>query len=93
MIDGPTRWPSELGIEVDSLSPTQPPALRDRIVARERMLVLSDGSIPKFETDLMGADCVGRIGERTLTDLWREVVAARIRFEQETGRPPAPWRA
>ena len=93
VIDGPTRWPQELGVAVDSLSPTQPPAHHDRNVALERMSVLSDGSVPKFETDLMGADCVGRIGERPLTELWRDVVAERIRFERETGQPPAPWRA
>ena len=62
-------------------------------MALERMSILSDGSVPKFETDLMGADCVGRVGERPLTELWRDVVAERIRFERETGQPPAPWRA
>ena len=93
VIDGPTRWPKKYGIEPDSLGRTEPPAHRDRIVAFERMMVLSDGSVPRFETDLGGEDCVGRVGDRPLDELWRDVVAARIRFERETGRPPAPWRA
>ena len=93
VIDGPTRWPDDLAVERDPLSRTQPPARRDRLVARERMTILCDGSVPKFETDLMGNDCAGRVGDRGLVELWRDVVAARDRFEQQTGRPPAPWRS
>lgn len=93
VIDGPTRWPDSFGIAPDPLSPTAPPPHRDRIVAFGRMSILSDGSVPESETDLEGSRCVGRVGDRTLIDLWQDVVAARMRHEQETGRPPVPWRA
>ena len=93
VIDGPTRWPIHLGIESDGLSPTAPPAHRDRAVALTRMSVLSDGSVPTLETDLRGSECIGRLGERPLRELWSDVISARLRFEQANGRPPAPWRS
>ncbi len=93
VVDGPIRWARELGDAADTLSPTRPPLRADRLVAATRMTILSDGSVPVSETDAMGDDLVGRVGERPLRDLWRSVVEQRRDIDVETGAPPALMRA
>ncbi|MAD77774.1 MAG: hypothetical protein CMJ51_00200 [Planctomycetaceae bacterium] len=93
VIDGPVRWPEDQAVAPDPLSPTHPPSGRDRIVAESRMTILSDGTVPVLETDLRGERSVGRVGERSLTELWRDLVEARRSYESQTGAPPTPWRA
>ncbi len=93
VIDGAARWPRGLGDTPDTLSPTRPPIRADRLVAATRMTILSDGSVPVSETDPLGEDLVGRVGDRPLRDLWRQVVEERREVDIETGAPPAPMRA
>ncbi len=93
VIDGPARWPRGLGDTSDTLSPTRPPIRADRLVAATRMTILSDGSVPISETDPLGEDLVGRVGDRPLRDLWRQVVEERRELDVEIGEPPAPMRA
>ncbi len=93
VIDGPARWPRGLGDTPDTLSPTRPPLRADRLVAATRMTILSDGSVPVSETDPLGDDLIGRVGDRPLRDLWRQVVEERRELDVETGAPPAPMRA
>jgi hypothetical protein len=57
------------------------------------MTILSDGSVPVSETDPLGDDLIGRVGDRPLRDLWRQVVEERRELDVETGAPPAPMRA
>jgi hypothetical protein len=93
VVDGPIRWPAGLGDTVDALSPTRPPLRADRLVAATRMTILADGSVPISETDPLGDEVVGRVGDRPLRDLWREVVEGRRELAVELGAPPAPMRA
>lgn len=93
VIDGPTRWPASMGVSSDRLTPTAPPPRHDRIVARRRMTVLCDGTVPVLETDLRGEWNVGRLADRGLVECWADVVQARIEHEERTGRPPVPWRS
>ena len=93
VVDGPIRWPAELMGEPDPLSETRPPHRADRLVATTRLTILADGGIPVSETDPMAHDLVGRVGDRPLRELWREVVERRREFEVDTGAPVAPMRA
>ena len=93
VVDGPIRWPEELGDRTDPLSPTRPPLRADRLVAATRLTILADGSIPISETDPLGDELVGRVGDRPLRELWRDVVDERRELDVETGAPPAPMRA
>ncbi|MFM1832960.1 MAG: hypothetical protein RLZZ461_1276 [Planctomycetota bacterium] len=93
VIDGRIRWRRDLGDPLDRLSPTQPPVRADRLVAATRMTILSDGTVPISETDPLGDDLIGRVGDRPLRDLWRQVVEERRELDVETGAPPAPMRA
>ncbi len=93
VIDGPIRWPRGMGDVPDPLSPTRPPIRADRLVAATRMTILSDGTVPVSETDPLGEENVGRVGDRPLRDLWRQVVEERREQDVETGAPPAPMRA
>lgn len=93
VVDGPIRWPHELAGDPDPLSETRPPVRADRLVAATRLTILADGGVPVSETDPMGDDLVGRVGERPIRELWREVVERRRDLDIETGAPPAPMRA
>ena len=77
VIDGPVRWPAATGTPVDLLSPTWPPPRHDEMVNSVRMTVLADGSVPIAETDLAGLTSIGRVGERSLQELWQELVQRR----------------
>jgi hypothetical protein len=77
VIDGPVRWPAATGTPVDLLSPTWPPPRHDEMVNSMRMTVLADGSVPIAETDLAGLTSIGRVGERSLQELWQELVQRR----------------
>ena len=88
VIDGPARWPVATGANVDPLSPTWPPPRHDEMVNSVRMTVLADGSVPIAETDLAGLTSVGRVGERSLQELWQELVQRRRdRFEGRRDEP------
>ena len=93
VVDGPIRWPKELRGDPDPLSETHPPRRADRLVATTRLTILADGGVPVSETDPMAHDLVGRVGDRPLRELWREVVERRREFEVDTGAPVAPMRA
>ncbi|MDA0294396.1 MAG: DUF115 domain-containing protein [Planctomycetota bacterium] len=85
VIDGPIRWPKSYGIEPDPLSATWPPARYDEAVNSTRMTVLANGSVPAAETDLFGETSVGTVGERSIAELWKDVVQCRRR--DSGGRP------
>ena len=88
VIDGPVRWPATTGTTADPLSPTWPPPRHDEMVNSVRMTVLADGSVPTAEMDLVGHTSVGRVGERTLQELWQELVQhRRDRFEGRREEP------
>ena len=88
LIDGPARWPSATGTVVDPLSPTWPPPRHDEMVNSVRMTVLADGSVPTAEMDLAGSTSVGRVGDRSLQELWQELVQRRRdRFEGRRDEP------
>ena len=77
VIDGPVRWPVSGRPEIDSLSPTWPPARHDEMMNSIRMTVLADGSVPLEETDLAGVTSIGRVDDRSLRELWQELVQRR----------------
>ena len=88
VIDGPVRWPIATDSKLDPLSPTWPPPRHDEMVNSVRMTVLADGSVPIAETDLAGLTSVGRVGERSLQELWQELVQRRRdRFEGRRDEP------
>ena len=88
VIDGPVRWPIATDPKVDPLSPTWPPPRHDEMVNSVRMTVLADGSVPIAETDLAGLTSVGHVGERSLQELWQELVQRRRdRFEGRRDEP------
>ncbi|RPG16394.1 MAG: DUF115 domain-containing protein [Phycisphaera sp. TMED9] len=96
VIDGPVRWPESYGVEPDPLSDTWPPARYDEAVNATRMTILADGSAPSAETDLFGTTSVGKVGERSLHDLWQDVVQIRRRESDGrsgTSRPFQPARS
>ncbi len=53
---------------------------------RSRCLVLADGTMTTCDQDFEGLHAIGRIGERSLEQLWRGTAFDRIRKAHRTGR-------
>lgn len=72
--------------EVASLASCEPPP---RAMLREglrRLTVLSDGSVPISELDLLGeGDAIGNLNEVKLIDAWRDLFATRRRLRRQLG--------
>jgi hypothetical protein len=92
VIDGPVRWPESYGVDPDPLSATWPPARYDEAVNATQMTILADGSVPKSAVDLFGVTSVGTVGERSLHDLWQDVVHQRRRDFNGRLATPSPFR-
>jgi radical SAM protein with 4Fe4S-binding SPASM domain len=58
---------------------------------RSRCLVLADGRVTMCDQDFQGRHALGRIGERTLEDIWRSDEFERVRSAHRQGRfDPTP---
>jgi hypothetical protein len=86
------RWQHMLGTAVIEDPPTTDPrpigltpaATPQRIVRRDalrRMTILCDGSVCLRDVDFTGANAVGNISDRPITDLWRGLHATRAARE------------
>lgn len=93
LIDGfYDRWMQALGAAVidplprftrdgetihDDLTPAVTPLAVRAHALRTRMTIRADGSIPLAELDVPGQKIIGRIGDRPLAELWRELATER----------------
>jgi len=83
---GSTDIATTIDSEVAALASCEPPA---RAMIREglrRLTMLSDGSVPISELDLLGeGDSIGNLSEVKLIDTWRELFATRRRLRRQLG--------
>lgn len=69
VIVGPTTFG---GLIADTgVADMTPPVRRPCARLRDRVTILSDGSIVTCEQDALGRQSLGRLGERRLSDVWR----------------------
>lgn len=69
----------------DRLADASTPARTQRRELWRRMKVLSNGAVPVSECDILGQTAVATIGESSLLEAWRDVVARRRQIRREQG--------
>ena len=85
VIEPPPPFDLTAGHAGDTLLPAGRPP---RVAWREltsRMVILSDGGVPISEMDIRGENVVGNIDDAPLTDLWRDLIAARRALRAQRG--------
>jgi hypothetical protein len=74
----------------DELTPAVTPLAVRAHALQTRMTIRPDGSIPLAELDVPGQKTIGRLGERSIAELWRELAADRqaiIRAAYDDSKP------
>jgi hypothetical protein len=61
----------------DDLAPAVTPLAARAHALRTRMTIRADGSAPLAELDAPGQAIIGRVGERALAEIWRDLAAQR----------------
>ncbi len=73
----------------DRIEPLPAPAGASRRLGRERMAVLSDGSVPASDRDWSGERCIGNVFREGLMPVWRRLVTRRYELLVEPRPEPA----
>jgi hypothetical protein len=92
ILEGPMPFDPTADRPADTLASARPPA---RVAYRElhrRMVVLSNGTVPVSELDLLGEHAIGTIDHGAVLDLWRSLVQRRRHLRRELGPDCEPLR-
>jgi radical SAM protein with 4Fe4S-binding SPASM domain len=81
------RSPSTCGGRIAEVAPADmtPPGRRPCQRLASRLAILSDGRIVSCEEDVLGEQTLGRVGEDSLSEVWRERFE-RLRADHAAGR-------
>jgi hypothetical protein len=76
--------PLPCAVPGERIEPLPLPKPAARRMARERMVILSDGRVPVDEVDLSGDRCVGDVSKHGVMPVWRELCSRRFDAALET---------